>query len=132
YTAPSVEGQANVVAMAQAMAGIEPETISYIEAHGTGTPLGDPIEIEGLTRAFRLGTDAKDFCAIGSVKGNIGHLDTAAGIAGLIKTALALHHKKIPPSLHFVSPNPKINFAHGPFRVNQASIEWKSDSAPRR
>ena len=132
YTAPSVEGQADVIAMAQAMAGIAPETISYIEAHGTGTPLGDPIEIEGLTRAFRLGTDAKNFCALGSVKGNIGHLDTAAGIAGLIKTALALHHRKIPASLHFSSPNPKINFANSPFRVNQALTEWKNGGTPRR
>src|SRR6185436_7848834 len=117
---------------AQAMAGIEPETISYVEAHGTGTPLGDPIEIEGLTRAFRLGTSAKHFCAIGSVKSNIGHLDTAAGIASLIKTALALHHQKIPPSLHFVSPNPKINFADSPFHVNQAATEWKNGGTPRR
>ena len=132
YTAPSVEGQADVVAMAQAMAGIEPGTISYVEAHGTGTPLGDPIEIEGLTRAFRLGTNAKNFCAIGSVKSNIGHLDTAAGIAGLIKTALALHHKKIPPSLHFFSPNPKINFADSPFRVNQSPTEWNNGGTPRR
>ena len=132
YTAPSVEGQADVVAMAQAMAGIEPETISYIEAHGTGTPLGDPIEIEALTRAFRLGTSAKNFCAIGSVKSNIGHLDTAAGMAGLIKTALALRHKTIPPSLHFISPNPKINFADSPFRVNQSPTEWKNGNSPRR
>ena len=132
YTAPSVEGQADVVAMAQAMAGFEPETISYIEAHGTGTPLGDPIEIEGLTRAFRLGTNAKNFCAIGSVKGNIGHLDTAAGMAGLIKTALALHHRRIPASLHFVAPNPKIIFASSPFRVNQALTEWQDGPTPRR
>ncbi len=132
YTAPSVEGQAEVVALAQAMAGFAPETISYIEAHGTGTPLGDPIEIEGLTRAFRLGTDAKNFCALGSVKGNIGHLDTAAGMAGLIKTALALHHKHIPPSLHFVSPNPKIDFAGSPFHVVQTATDWKNGNGPRR
>ena len=132
YTAPSIEGQADVVALAQAMAGFAPETISYIEAHGTGTPLGDPIEIEGLTRAFRLGTAAKNFCALGSVKGNIGHLDTAAGIAGLIKTALALHHKRIPPSLHFVSPNPKIDFAGSPFHVVQAVTDWKNGNGPRR
>jgi amino acid adenylation domain-containing protein/FkbH-like protein len=132
YTAPSVEGQAEVIAMAQAMAGFEPRTISYIEAHGTATPLGDPIEIEGLNRAFRLGTDAKNFCAIGSIKGNIGHLDTAAGIAGLIKTALALHHKKIPPSANFKSPNPAINFADSPFFVNTQLLEWKTDAGPRR
>ncbi len=132
YTAPSVQGQAEVIAMAQAMAGFEPQTIGYVEAHGTGTPLGDPIEIEGLNRAFRLGTDAKNFCALGSVKSNIGHLDTAAGIAGLIKAALALHHKKIPPSLHFESPNPKINFADSPFYVNAALSEWDGSGGPRR
>jgi acyl transferase domain-containing protein len=118
YTAPSVEGQAEVIAMAQAMAGFEPETIGYIEAHGTGTPLGDPIEMEGLIRAFRAGTAAKNFCGVGSVKGNIGHLDTAAGVAGLIKTALALQHKLLPRSLHFETPNPKIDFATSPFYVN--------------
>src|SRR5204862_8239217 len=107
YTAPSVDGQAEVIAMAQAMAGVPPETISYDEAHGTGTPLGDPIEIEGLTKAFRADTAKTNFCAIGSVKSNIGHLDTAAGVAGLIKTALALQHKLLPASLHFDAPNPK-------------------------
>lgn len=132
YTAPSIEGQAEVVALAQAMGGIGPDTISYIEAHGTGTPLGDPIEIEGLTRAFRLGTKARNFCALGSVKGNIGHLDTAAGMAGLIKTALALHHKRIPPSLHFVSPNPKIDFTNSPFHVVQTVTDWKDGNGPRR
>jgi amino acid adenylation domain-containing protein/FkbH-like protein len=131
YTAPSVEGQAEVIAMAQAMAGFDPRTITYVEAHGTATPLGDPIEIEGLTKAFRLGTNENNFCAIGSVKGNIGHLDTAAGIVGLIKTALALHHKKIPPSLHFKSANPKINFAESPFFVNTELRDWKSEG-PRR
>jgi amino acid adenylation domain-containing protein/FkbH-like protein len=131
YTAPSIQGQADVIAMAQAMAGFAPETIGYIEAHGTGTPLGDPIEIEGLTRAFRLGTNARNFCAIGSVKGNIGHLDTAAGIAGLIKTALALRHKRIPPSLHFVSPNPKINFEDSPFHVSHELGDW-TGAGPRR
>ena len=89
YTAPSVDGQAEVIAMAQAVAGVDPETISYVECHGTGTPLGDPIEIAALTQAFRAGTDARAFCAIGSVKSNIGHLDAAAGVAGLIKTVVS-------------------------------------------
>ena len=132
YTAPSVEGQAEVIAMAQANSGIEPETISYIETHGTGTPLGDPIEIAGLTRAFRAGTAAKGFCAIGSVKSNIGHLDAAAGIAGLIKTVLALQHQQLPPSLHFRRSNPKIDFANSPFFVNDQLREWSADHTPRR
>ena len=95
FTAPSVDGQADAIAMAQAIAGIDPATISYIEAHGTGTTLGDPVEIAGLTQAFRIGTDKTGFCAIGSVKTNIGHLDAAAGVTGLIKTTLALHHKVV-------------------------------------
>src|SRR5260221_5725729 len=132
YTAPSVEGQAEVIATAQAMAGFAPETIGYVETHGTGTPLGDPIEIEGLAKAFRSGTAKKNFCAIGSVKSSVGHLDTAAGVTGLIKTALALHHKKIPPSLHFESPNPKIDFANSPFFVNAKLAEWKNGATPRR
>jgi acyl transferase domain-containing protein len=114
YTAPSVEGQAKAIAEAQAIAGIDPETISYIEAHGTGTALGDPVEIAALTQAFSLRTNKKGFCAIGSVKTNIGHLGAAAGVAGLIKTVLALKHKLIPPSLHFKQPNPEIDFATAP------------------
>ena len=101
FTAPSVDGHAEVIAMAQALAGIDPQTISYIEAHGTATALGDPIEIAGLTQAFRAHTAATGFCGIGSVKTNIGHLDAAAGVAGLIKTALALKNHELPPSLHF-------------------------------
>ena len=132
YTAPSVDGQAQVIAMAQAMAGIEPETIGYIEAHGTGTPLGDPIEIAALNQVFSARTKKKGFCAIGSVKSNIGHLDTAAGVAGLIKTVLALEHKLLPPSLHFTQPNPKIDFANSPFYVNTELSKWKSDGHPRR
>ncbi|HEV2436224.1 MAG TPA: condensation domain-containing protein, partial [Verrucomicrobiae bacterium] len=130
YTAPGVEGQAEVIATAQAMAGFAPETISYVETHGTATPLGDPIEIEGLAKAFRAGTsrDPENFrgCAIGAVKSNVGHLDVAAGVTGLIKTALALHRKQIPPSLHFQSPNPKIDFANSPFFVNTKLTEWKN------
>jgi acyl transferase domain-containing protein/glutamate-1-semialdehyde aminotransferase/non-ribosomal peptide synthetase component F len=132
YTAPSVEGQARVIAEALAVARIEPSTITYVEAHGTGTQLGDPIEIEALTQAFRHSTDRKSFCAVGSVKTNIGHLDAAAGVAGLIKTVLALSHKVLPPSLHFNQPNPKIDFAHSPFYVNASLSDWQAGSAPRR
>lgn len=132
YTAPSVEGQAKVIRSAQVTAEIEPETLTYVEAHGTGTVLGDPIEIEALTQAFRASTEKKAFCAIGSVKTNIGHLDTAAGVAGLIKTVLALRHKLLPPSLHFDAPNPKIDFANSPFYVNTKVSEWKSEPFPRR
>jgi acyl transferase domain-containing protein len=132
YTAPSQDGQAEVIAMAHAMADISPDTITYVETHGTATPLGDPIEIAALTQAFRVGTKRRQFCAIGSVKTNIGHLDTAAGIAGLIKTALALRHKEIPPSLHFKVPNPNIDFEGSPFYVNTASTPWASPTAPRR
>ncbi len=132
YTAPSVEGQAEVIARAQAMAEVDPETISYIEAHGTGTPLGDPIEIAALTKAFRVSTPQTGFCAIGSVKTNIGHLDAAAGIAGLIKTVLAMQHHQIPPSLHFVRPNPQIDFATSPFYVNATLSNWQTTQLPRR
>jgi len=134
YTAPSVEGQADVIATAQAIAGVDPETIRYIEAHGTGTSLGDPIEIAALTQVFRASTQAKGFCAIGSLKTNIGHLDAAAGVAGLIKTVLALNHKMIPPSLNFEEPNPKIDFENSPFYVNATLSEWKAptDGTPRR
>jgi len=132
YTAPSVDGQAEVIAEALATAEVEPETITYVEAHGTGTPLGDPIEIAALTQAYSLQTQKKGFCAIGSVKTNVGHLDTAAGVTGLIKTVLALKHKLLPPSLHFETPNPKIDFANSPFYVNTKLCEWKGGSTPRR
>jgi non-ribosomal peptide synthase protein (TIGR01720 family) len=132
YTAPGVDGQAQVIAEAMAVADVEPGTISYIEAHGTGTNLGDPIEIEALARAFRDGADKKGFCAIGTVKSNIGHLDTAAGVAGLIKTVLALRHKQIPPSLHYEQPNPRIDFENSPFYVNTRLSEWKRGETPRR
>ncbi len=132
FTAPSVDGQAEVIREAQAAAGIKADTISYIEAHGTGTILGDPIEIKALTQAFHEDTDRKGFCAIGSVKTNIGHTDTAAGVAGLIKTVLALKHKKIPASLNFRAPNPEIDFENSPFYVNTELREWKSNSNPRR
>jgi acyl transferase domain-containing protein len=122
FTAPGVEGQAECIKRALLMGRIKPESISYIEAHGTGTRLGDPIEIEALNIAFGRNHDHK--CAIGSVKTNIGHLDTAAGIAGLIKTALSLYFKKIPASLHYKAPNADIDFAGGPFYVNAKLQEW--------
>ncbi|MFZ5442712.1 MAG: amino acid adenylation domain-containing protein [Myxococcota bacterium] len=130
FAAPSVAGQAAVIAAAQDVAGVDPRTISYIEAHGTATPLGDPIEIEGLTQAFRAKTQDTGFCAIGSIKSNFGHLTAAAGIAGLIKTTLALEHAELPPSLHFEKPNPAIDFAKTPFVVNAARTKWTA--SPRR
>ncbi|MFN6470963.1 MAG: beta-ketoacyl synthase N-terminal-like domain-containing protein [Nostoc sp. SerVER01] len=132
YTAPRIEGQAKVIKTAQFVAEIEPQTITYIEAHGTGTSLGDPIEIAALTQAFQSSTKKKNFCAIASLKTNIGHLDAAAGVAGLIKTVLALKHKQIPPSLHFEEPNPQIDFANSPFYVNNKLSEWKAEKYPRR
>ncbi|HVQ53584.1 MAG TPA: type I polyketide synthase, partial [Thermoanaerobaculia bacterium] len=132
YMAPSVEGQAAVIATAQAVADVDAETIGYVETHGTGTPLGDPIEVAGLTRAFRSATKAKGFCAIGSLKPNIGHMDIASGVAGLIKAALAVRTGLIPPSLHYRNPNPAIDFANSPFYVNTRLSEWRSASGPRR
>jgi acyl transferase domain-containing protein len=132
YTAPSVEGQALVVTEALANAGVTAETISYVEAHGTGTPLGDPVEVQALTKAFRATTQKKGFCAIGSIKTNIGHLDAAAGVTSLIKTVLALTHQFLPPSLHFESPNPNIDFAGSPFYVNSRLSEWPANGTPRR
>ncbi|WLQ16682.1 SDR family NAD(P)-dependent oxidoreductase [Hahella aquimaris] len=131
YTAPSVDGEAAVIAEAQALADISADTISYVEAHGTGTPLGDPIEVAALTKAFRLTTARKGFCALGSVKTNFGHLDTAAGMAGLIKAALAIKHGKIPSTRHFQRPNPKLDLDNSPFFVNADAIDWPAD-LPRR
>lgn len=132
FTAPSVDGQSEVVAAAQAVADVQAREISYVEAHGTGTPLGDPIEVAALTRAFRSSTDETGFCAIGSVKPNIGHLDAAAGVVGLIKTVLALKHKMLPPSLHFDDPNPEIDFNNSPFFVNRKLTSWQTSGLPRR
>lgn len=132
FTAPSVDGQAAVISMAQAMGGVDPSTISYIEAHGTATPLGDPIEIEGLTKAFREHTDKRQYCAIGSVKSNFGHLTIAAGVAGLIKTALSLYHKVLPPSINYRSPNPQIRFEDTPFFVINSLRPWETSLLPRR
>lgn len=132
YTAPSVEGQAEGIAEALTMADIDADTISYVETHGTGTSLGDPIEIAALTEAFRAKGSKRNSCAIGSVKTNIGHLDAAAGVAGLIKTALALKNKLLPPSLYFKKLNPKIDFDGGPFYVNAVLSEWRAGRTPRR
>ena len=133
YMAPSVDGQAEVIAMAQHIAEVDPETISYIEAHGTATAIGDPIEITALTEAFAIHTQKKNFCAIGAVKANIGHADAAAGITGLIKTVLAMKHRQIPPLIHFETPNPKIDFSNSPFYINTKLLEWKqSKGTPRR
>jgi phthiocerol/phenolphthiocerol synthesis type-I polyketide synthase E len=132
YTAPGLSGQAEVIAMAQAAAEVDPGSITYVEAHGTGTALGDPVEIAALEEVFAAATAEKGFCAVGSVKTNFGHLDTAAGIAGLIKTALALEHRQIPPSLHLSQPNPRIDFANGPFFVNTRLREWSGERLPRR
>jgi acyl transferase domain-containing protein len=125
YTAPLTEGQAGVIQEALALAEVDPATVSYVEAHGTGTRLGDPIEVAALRRAF----DGAGSCLLGSVKTNIGHLDCAAGVAGLIKTVLALQHREIPPTLHFKQPSPEIDF--GPFRVVDRLTEWRSEG-PRR
>ncbi|HSF39387.1 MAG TPA: amino acid adenylation domain-containing protein [Thermoanaerobaculia bacterium] len=132
YTAPSAEGQAKVIATAQAVAGVHPEEIGYVEAHGTGTPLGDPIELSALTRVFRAKTGRRGFCALGAVKSNFGHLDTAAGIASLIKTALVLRHGQIPPTLHFERPNPELRLEESPFYVPASVTEWPPDGGPRR
>ncbi|HEX8128485.1 MAG TPA: amino acid adenylation domain-containing protein [Pyrinomonadaceae bacterium] len=132
FTAPSVDGQAQVIAEAQRAAAISPESVTYIEAHGTGTPLGDPIELTALAQAFRTQTPKKGFCAVGSLKTNLGHLDAGAGIAGLIKTVLALKHRMIPPSLHFAEPNPQVDLDDSPFYVNRMLREWITEGAPRR
>jgi acyl transferase domain-containing protein len=132
YTAPSIDGQAEVITQAIGIADIDVESITYVEAHGTATPLGDPIEVAALTKAFRSHTSKTEFCAIGSVKTNIGHLDAAAGVAGLIKTVLALKHKQIPPSLHFNEPNQQIDFANSPFYVNTKLTDWATGESIRR
>jgi acyl transferase domain-containing protein/thioesterase domain-containing protein len=130
FTAPSIEGQVEAIRTAHLMAEVEPDTIGYIEAHGTATTMGDPVEVEALKLAFN--TEKKNFCGIGSVKTNIGHLDTAAGIAGFIKTVLALNHQQIPPSLNFETPNPRIDFKNSPFFVNNKLSDWKTNGNPRR
>ncbi len=132
YTAPSVDQQADVVATAQAIADIDPETISYIETHGTGTPMGDPIEVAALTKAFRIATNKNGFCGLGSVKTNIGHLEVASGVSGLIKTALAFDNELIPATINFETPNPELDLENSPFYIVDKSIEWKRNGQPRR
>jgi phthiocerol/phenolphthiocerol synthesis type-I polyketide synthase E len=130
FSAPSIKGQVEVIRAAQHMAAVQPESISYVETHGTGTSIGDPIEINALIQAFN--TNKKGFCRLGSVKANVGHLDAAAGITGLLKTILALKHRLIPPSLHFETPNPKVDFENSPFYVNTKLSEWKNAQYPLR
>ena len=132
YLAPSVTGQAEAIIEAQGLGGIDAETIQYVECHGTGTALGDPIEIQALTEAFRQSTGRTGFCHVGSVKSNIGHLDTAAGVVGLIKATLAVRHGEIPPTLGFEKPNPAIDFANSPFLVNSQVAPWPAVVGPRR
>ena len=130
FSAPAVDGQVEVIRAALFMAEVESESITYVEAHGTGTEIGDPIEVEALKMAFN--TDKKQYCAIGSVKTNIGHLDTAAAAAGLIKTVLMIKHRQIPPSLNYETPNPGIDFENSPFFVNTRLREWKNNGSPLR
>ncbi|MFD8385635.1 SDR family NAD(P)-dependent oxidoreductase [Streptomyces sp. NPDC059679] len=133
FTAPGVEGQTKLITEALAAAEVTPDTISYVEAHGTGTLVGDPIEVAGLTRAYHAaGTTAAQFCAISSVKSNIGHLGPAAGAAGLIKACLAFEHGELPPSIHFDEPNPAIDFANTPFFVHTEPRPWARGDQPRR
>ena len=132
YTAPGIDGQARVVGEALGNAGVDADSIGYVEAHGTGTAQGDPIEVAALTQAFRNGSTRKQYCALGSVKSNIGHLDVAAGMAGLIKTVLTLEHRQIPPTLHYSQPNPQIDFGNSPFFVNTALRSWDGGNGPRR
>jgi acyl transferase domain-containing protein len=132
YSAPSVEGQAEVIAEALSVAGVDAGTIGYVEGHGTGTVLGDPIEIQALTKAFRAYTPKRGFAALGTVKASIGHLDIAAGIAGLIKAVLALEHGEIPPNPRFERPNPRIDFASSPVYVNRELVPWPRNGGPRR
>jgi acyl transferase domain-containing protein/acyl carrier protein len=131
FTAPSVDGQSDVIRLAHQAANVNPESISYIEAHGTATKLGDPIEVLALTQAFGK-NGSKHYCALGSVKSNIGHLDTAAGVAGFIKTVLCLKNKTLVPSLHYTTPNPEINFKESPFYVNTELKNWQVDNFPLR
>lgn len=132
YLAPSINGQAEAIVEAHVLADISADTIQYVECHGTGTALGDPIEVAALTEAFRNSTDKTGFCRIGSVKTNIGHLDTAAGVASVIKTVLAMEHGEIPANLGYEAPNPAIDFGSSPFVVNDRLTPWPQTSGPRR
>jgi phthiocerol/phenolphthiocerol synthesis type-I polyketide synthase E len=132
FSAPGVEGQASVITEALSAADVDPSTIQYVEAHGSGTDLGDVIEIAALTRAYRAHTDAEGFCTVGAVKTNLGHLDAAAGIAGLIKTVLAIEHAEMPPTVHFTAPNPRLNIEGSPFVVRGELRPWETAGTPRR
>ncbi len=130
YSAPSIEGQVDVIRLAQRAAQVSPETITYVEAHGTATPLGDPVEIEALKQAFN--SSRRQYCGLGSVKSSIGHLDSAAGVAGFIKVALMLRHRLLPPAVNFETPNPHIDFEHSPFYINTTLRAWEVTQHPRR
>jgi amino acid adenylation domain-containing protein len=132
YTAPSADGQVEAIATAQMLAGVDARSIGYIEAHGTGTPLGDPIEIAALTEVFRATTGDVGFCRLGSLKANLGHLDAAAGVAGLIKAVLVLQHQEVPPLVNFTKPNPQLDLAHSPFTASATASDWPSGDQPRR
>jgi acyl transferase domain-containing protein/thioesterase domain-containing protein len=132
YLAPSVEGQAHAITEALEIADVDADTIGYVECHGTGTPVGDPIELSALKAAFNQTTERTGFCGVGSVKTNIGHLDTAAGVAGIIKATMALENAEIPPSLNYEAPNPTIDFVHSPFYVNDKLKNWEAGEDPRR
>jgi non-ribosomal peptide synthase protein (TIGR01720 family) len=132
YTAPSVEGQAAVIAEALAVAGVEPESVGYVEAHGTATPMGDPIEVAALARAYGGAGAGAGRCALGSLKGNLGHLDAAAGVTGLIKAVMALRHGRIPATLHFRAPNPATGLDATRFAVNAGALDWPAGDTPRR
>lgn len=127
FTAPSISGQSKVITEALELAGLNADDIVYVEAHGTGTPVGDPIEVQALTKAYRNTTEQSSFCGIGSIKSNIGHLDAAAGIAGMIKAALSIKESKIPPTINYSAPNPQINLTNSPFFVCNELLEWQSD-----
>ncbi|MBX3611477.1 MAG: SDR family NAD(P)-dependent oxidoreductase [Hydrogenophaga sp.] len=132
YTAPSVDGQVEVIATAQILAGVQPHSIGYIEAHGTATPLGDPIEIAALKQVFASDTDAAGHCRLGSLKANLGHLDAAAGVAGLIKTVLVLKHRELPPLVNFQRANPQLDLANSPFTASAEVAPWPAGETPRR
>jgi acyl transferase domain-containing protein len=132
YTAPSVEGQSVAIAEALAVAGVTADSIGFVETHGTATELGDPIEVAALTKAYRGSTDKVGFCALGSVKPNIGHLDRASGVTGMIKAALSLQHELITPVLNFTAPNPNIDFANSPFFVSNTPVVWPRGDTVRR
>jgi len=132
YTAPSVDGQVEAIATAQILAGVEPRSIGYIEAHGTATPLGDPIEIAALRQVFEGGTSDTGFCRLGSLKANLGHLDAAAGVAGLIKAVLVLKNRELPPLVNFQSANPQLKLDQSPFTASAQAAPWPAGETPRR